>query len=132
MTTDLDRIDKDVDLQMALSELLFKALGMGCWHEWSWFSNYNAFDVDNGWWACCKDNCDEISETRTNPNLFTRSAFLDVFEAVKDSGWFKGLNWVSYKRDISCDAIASPSFQLEVLRWQIGEDKVKEVLNEKD
>ena len=130
--TDLERIESSVPLQMALSELLFKALGMGCWHEWE-------EEISGAGIVCYKcDNlvCDDIP----NPNLFTRESFLDVFKAVKDRGFEKYAKANSlfcrvhtikdsegYRQEISLVwidpyIIASPHFQLSVLGWLLEKD----------
>jgi hypothetical protein len=70
-----------------------------------------------------------------NPNLFTRESFLDVWDAVKDSKGFREMFYWDYSpasnrfdKTIDTTFIASPHFQLEVLKWKIGADKVEKVI----
>lgn len=114
--------------EMALSELLFKALGLGCWHHG------DPGHADE----CLKCQCafqrkdyEPYPCEETNPNLFTRESFMDIFDAVmKECPRFFDSNrshgWDCIKRDL----IAVPHLQLEVLRWLLEQDNEGERLQE--
>lgn len=74
---DLDRIRDSVELRKALSELLFKALGLGCWHEWKNF-NSTLTECKN-----CKGIWNIADPLPINPDLFFDwNGFGQVWEAV--------------------------------------------------
>jgi hypothetical protein len=131
-----------VEQEMKLSELLFKVLDMGCWHErvstrtdTNVANRYRPIVVtkctcgDEHWGGDFKSHLEY-----TNPSLFTRSAFLDVWDAVFEekedlansifSGYYE-------RHGIDFQHIASPHFQLEVLKWLASMDKdLKEKVGE--
>ena len=115
--------------EMKLSELLFKILWPErCWH-----------DTGNEPWSrgallfCghCEKTITIHNRDTANPNLFSRSAFLDVFDAVKDR--HRKHEWIAFMMrafgvhnirmlSLNRDIIASPHFQLEVLKWLLEKD----------
>lgn len=110
----LDRIKESVELQMALSELLNVELKIvECWHE-----------NDKPIWQCKKCNwvASGISVENNNPNLFIPESFLTVWDVVKDRDWFERflhvyVDVVRRNNENGLKIIASPHFQLEVLKW---------------
>ena len=127
----LEKIEKSRELQMTLSKMLFEALEMGCWHlmvnEHSEMMEGYEFSVD----ACIKCELKGMTDQVSNPNLFIRESFLGVWDTVKDREGFKE-EFMLQGYLMRNSTIASPHFQLEVLKWLLGEDKVREVLDEED
>jgi hypothetical protein len=119
----LTRITDSVKLQMELSELLFEKLGMEkCWHEWK-LDNRTAPFI----YRCSQCNVSTNYPEDTNPNLFTRSAFLDVWDAVRKKKGFNDFcdewNYYEYEQQkFDLALIASPSFQYEALKWLLEQD----------
>lgn len=111
--------------EMKLSELLFKLIKPDeCWHD---------FDEQYGYeYQRCKicSHTYPVLKISKERNLFSRSAFLDVFDAVKDREDFVKRFCITEKMGlfgIRVDfmrkrEIASPHFQLEVLKWLLEKD----------
>lgn len=141
MTT-IAKIKQSTALQFELSEMLFKALGLGCWHKWKFIgrqyetyrcSNCNEtlklpFDTrfpEDYCWEC------EVNVYLRNPNLFSSDwqGFGVVWEAVNDDqGFIQNFSYNNYLNAIEYRFIIPPHFQLEVLKWLVGADKVEKVV----
>jgi hypothetical protein len=142
VVSDIERIKESTEIQMTLSELLFKALDMeGCWHEWELLPYDIGYSASYYHCTECGLNIKGKRLLRpSSPNLFTRSAFLDVWDAVKDNHYPDFfMKFCEIKRHEEGDwkwvgmdeqLIATPYFQLEVLKWKIGANKVREVLDD--
>lgn len=120
--TDLEKIESSDKLKMALSELLFEKLGMGCWHK-------DIVKPPPAVPYIC-GNCG--STPHPNPNLFTRESFLTVFNIAKGLPYIKQNSLVTgdifhrFDEDaewlIEVDAIDSPYFQYKLLKWLLELD----------
>lgn len=139
--TNLERIESSVELQMALSELLFEKLWPGCWRRIR-PKNYQGIKE----YVCKKcgllhDAYEKYSDH--NPNLFTRESFLDVFDAVKKTPLIlcTGSLRSTEKLQVSLHPegdwkfagfdfyyIASPRFQYLLLKWLLEQDNEGERL----
>lgn len=136
--TDLELIESSPEIREELSELLFKALGLGCWHEWvnHTTKSKKSWQKDNLYKKC--RNCKKLVPFSSaifdglpvNPNLFSDwTGFGMVFEAVtarKFKSTFNNIafmlttiigennfNFIDYLRN----NIATPHFQLQVALW---------------
>lgn len=128
--SELQKIGDSIELQMELSRLLCKALGMGCWH-YNDHARSGGDSIHNPIYKNCKEcgirmwtEGQDSNTYNLNPNLFTRSAFLDVFDAVLWTGLFMPKDQTM----INMNSIKSPNFQLAVLKKLVGEEKVGEVV----
>ena len=114
--TDLQKIESSPELQMKLSEMLFKLLWKGeCWHEYDphTFCRY------------CQTgklliDCPTI---KPNPNLFNSwEGFGKVWEVVKDREDWQAHFMLFKPYLIHTSFIATPHFQLEVLMWLLEQE----------
>ena len=137
----LTRITSSPELRIKLSELLSEKLGIvNCWHEWN-----GALIDSEPFHKCirCGYTISIHNIAPDNPDLFTRSAFLDVFDAVKDREGFQ-VTWGHWHNldavneeviyvSISMNDIASPFFQYEVLKMLLEQDseggRLEEIMN---
>ena len=124
--TDLELIESSPGIQMELSELLSKALGLGCWHEkYPWrkddINPQSTGRIRTSGCLKCKGLVDE------NPNLFSDwTGFGIVWKAVKDREDWQGV-FSHHDVMIQRNDIATPYFQLKVALW-LDKEGVERIL----
>ncbi|MCK5563661.1 MAG: hypothetical protein KAJ07_00305 [Planctomycetes bacterium] len=125
--TDIEKIESSVEIRKELSELLNEKIKVvECWHR---CRLENAFVCQK----CGQRSQDYYKIDCENPNLFDSEGigFFKVWRAVKDrEDWLKANTPIRMDGLIHKKEIASPHFQLSVLKWLYQDDigRVEKVL----